>query len=416
MTEQIAKRSTTLTTGYTREANIIDLSNKKPPFEAKTLTDIATGALRLGMTWTVYRPEHNAFFAEGDGQIIRLVPGSSLSFEYIPRSSSNVSDTVYITSPLVDKLFFGILPGYRKLHLPDFHMGTTDEVYATMYSLDPTGSARKKIRDNRNPQFAPDCLFGFSDIIPLAAPMFRQRGSTIARLPIPAQYTTGLLSHKEGFVIFRHRLEEFMNSARYTEEPHKMPEFVREVKNVYTCLMDRFPQWEDEAHANREMNNRPKAFLDQCHVAWDICTDYFVDLEDEDRHFYYDLMAAHLKQAVNWWHQAWNSMRNGKARENYDMRDYISEGMHMYWDYLDLIVEDMQAKGWAKQDGDQIREAWILMIFRGMLWWRCHWMMDGDVMCKAPPRLPSEYYLVNTAPVDETPDEFVVVTDHGLET
>ncbi|KAL8948201.1 MAG: hypothetical protein Q9222_005592 [Ikaeria aurantiellina] len=416
MTEELVKRSKTPSTDYTHEATIIGFMNEKPPFEASNLMDIATGALRHGMTWTVFRPEHGAFLAEGDGQVIRLVPGSSLSFEYIPgpQSASKVSNTLYIQSSQVDKLFFGILPGYRKLHLPDFRMGTTSEVYATMYSLDPTGTATKKVRDNRHPSLSPDCLFGFSDLIPLAAPMLRERGSTITRLPIPAQYTTGLLSHKEGFVVFRHRLEEFMNSPRYTKQPQKyMPAFVQEVKKVYTYLMVKFPQWEDEALANKQMNNRPKDFLDQCHGAWEVCTDYFVDLEDEDNHFYADLMATHLKHAVNWWHQAWNRMREGKARDNYGTRDYIAEGMHLYWDYLDLIVKEMQDKGWAQEDGDQVREAWILMIFRGMLWWRCHWMMDGDKMCEAPPRLPSECYQTSSAADGVLEKDYILVANDG---
>ncbi|KAL8800563.1 MAG: hypothetical protein Q9200_007204, partial [Gallowayella weberi] len=71
-----------------------------------------------------------------------------------------------------------------------------------MYTLDPTGTATKKIRDNRHPSLAPKSLFGFSDIIPLAGAMLRgyDPSCTLARLPIPAEYTTGLLSHQESFV------------------------------------------------------------------------------------------------------------------------------------------------------------------------------------------------------------------------
>ncbi|KAL8955610.1 MAG: hypothetical protein Q9183_006584, partial [Haloplaca sp. 2 TL-2023] len=199
------------------------LTSKEVPFQASNLTELATKAIRHGMTWTCFRPELGVFLAEGQGHILRRLPQPDLIIEYIPdpRLRVQISNSLYIDSPAVDKLFFGMLEGDRSLNLPDYRIGTTEEVYGTMYSLDPTGTATKKIRDNRHPSFAPKCLFGFSDIIPLAAPFLHEtmlqepKQSHPIRLPIPAQYTTGLLSHKEGFVVFSHRLDAFINSPRY---------------------------------------------------------------------------------------------------------------------------------------------------------------------------------------------------------
>ncbi|KAL9603554.1 MAG: hypothetical protein Q9219_001057 [cf. Caloplaca sp. 3 TL-2023] len=367
------------------------------PFNASTITELAAQALRHGMTWTVFRPEHNVFLAEGNRHVLRLTSLSPLTFEYIPYSPSEcgIFNSIYISSPLVDKLFFGILPGCGRLHLLDYPMGTTENVYHTMHTLDPTGSATKKIRDNRHPDYAPKTLFGFSDIIPLAAPMLRNRGSTVVRLPIPAEYTTGLLTHKEGFIIFRHRLNAFIASPQYTGSPTSpVPAEIVWVREKYHALMQRFREWEDEVLANKQINNRSMAFLDACHDAWDHCTAYFETLNSQHgTSFYRDLMASHLTHAVNWWHQAWNKIHDGKAREHYGVRDYIAEGMHMYWDYLDLVVKEMEGRGWEKVGKEALREAWVVMIFRGFCWWRCHWMMEGEDMCEAPERLPEEYYV-----------------------
>ncbi|KAL8933835.1 MAG: hypothetical protein Q9216_006194 [Gyalolechia sp. 2 TL-2023] len=394
------------------------IKSEDPLFSADNIAELATQALRQGMNWTAFRPEHGIFLAEGNGYVLRPKLHQRLTFEIIPLppSKSQVSSDVYIPSSLVDKLFFGILPGYRLFHLPDYHVGTEAEVYATMHSLDSTGSASKKLRDNRHPSFAPKCFFGFSDIIPLAAPMLRHRDSTIIRLPIPAQYSTGLLTHKEGLVIFRHRLGELIASPQYTECPSlPVPEMIVWVRAKYHELMQEYPEWEDEVLANKQINNRSMDFLDSCHDAWDHCTTYLYSLITfHGKLFYRDLMAAHLKNAVSYWHQAWNRMRAGTTRDNHGLRDYIAEGMHLYWDYLDLVVDEMEMRGWTNVPQEVLREAWVVMIFRGFCWWRCHWMMEGQDMCEAPDRLPSEYYVEHGEENEQRPlreEEYVVVTE-----
>ncbi|KAI4184123.1 MAG: hypothetical protein L6R41_004962 [Letrouitia leprolyta] len=404
--------------GSSPPASTSMIKNEEPLFIAETIIELATQALRQGMTWTVFRPEHGIFLAEGNGYVLRPKLQQRLEFETIPLppSETQVSNEVYIPSPLVDKLYFGIIPGYRLFHLPDYRIGTIEEVYATMHSLDPTGSATKKIRDNRHPSFEPKCLFGFSDIIPLAAPMLRHRNSTIIRLPIPAEYTTGLLTHKEGFIIFRYRLDELIASPQYTESPSlPVPEMILWVRAKYHELMQAYPEWEDEVLANSSINNRSMAFLDSCHEAWDHCTTYHYSLiTTYGKNFCLDLMAAHLKNAVNYWHQAWNRMRAGTARDHHGLRDYIAEGMHLYWDYLELVVEEMEAREWGDVRREVIREAWVVLIFRGFCWWRCHWMMEGEDMCGAPERLDSEYLVEGFEDDKRTqrPEEgYVVVAD-----
>ncbi|KAL8935877.1 MAG: hypothetical protein Q9211_004473 [Gyalolechia sp. 1 TL-2023] len=368
-----------------------------PSLGADNISGLAAKALRKGMTWTAFRPEHGIFLAEGNGYVLRPTLQQSLTFEILSLhpSRSEVCNNAYIPSPLVDKFFFGILPGYRPFHLPDYRIGTEADVCATMYSLDSTGCASKKIRDNRHPSFAPKCLFGFSDIIPLAAPMLRHRNSTVIRLPIPAEYSTGLITHTEGLVIFRRRLGELIASPQYTESPSlPLPEMIVWVRTKYDELMQQYPEWEDEVLANNQINHRSMEFLDSCHLAWEHCTNHLYSLiTRHGKSFYQDLMAAHLKNAVNYWHQAWNRMRAGTTRDHHGLRDYIAEGMHLYWDYLELVVEEMEARGWTDVAREVLREAWVVMIFRGFCWWRCHWMMEGQDMCEAPERLPSEYYV-----------------------
>ncbi|KAL8799380.1 MAG: hypothetical protein Q9182_005922, partial [Xanthomendoza sp. 2 TL-2023] len=358
---------------------------KKPPFEATNLGHLAAEALRHGMTWTIFRPEDGTFLAEGNGHILRLKLPPTYTFEYIPQPvPAEVSNSLYVASPLVDKLFFGILPGDPQLNLPDYHIGTNAEVYRTMYALDPTGTATKKIRDNRHPTLAPKSLFGFSDIIPLAGAMLRgyDPSCTIARLPIPAEYTTGLLTHQESFVVFRHRLDAFLASSPHhltqnttttnpnsdsdtdSETPSPPPSVLQKIRTMYHDTMTHFPEWEDAVLANSQINNRSPHFLARVLQTHRECTAYFQRLHSQlaDDTFYPDLLATHLSHAVNWWHESFARIRSGTTRPHYGaVRTHIAEGMHLYWDYLDSVVEDMQAKGWIESvvPREMLKEAWV---------------------------------------------------------
>ncbi len=116
--------------------------------------------------------------------------------------------------------------------------------------------------------------------------------------------------------------------------------------HVVLELMMRFPDNEDEVPVNKQNNSRSTGFLDASHFAWDYCTFNIHGLKMcYDQHFYRDLIAAHLKNAVNWWHRAWNRMRAGTARDNHGLEDYIAKGMHLYWDYIELVVNGMHGRG-----------------------------------------------------------------------
>lgn len=196
------------------------------PFAVTNISDIGVMARRLGMTWTDFRPEDGIMRAEGNGHVlsstfVRSI-GIILQYMYVgppaiggPLSRTSLQSdrtllqsNIYIPTREVDMLGFGILPGYKALSIPDFRIGTIDEVYAAMNFLDKSYKSSQKIKDVR--RIEANCTFGFSDLIPLAAPMMRQRGSTVIRLPIPTEYCVGLTCHKEGYIVFYNRLKNYI--------------------------------------------------------------------------------------------------------------------------------------------------------------------------------------------------------------
>ncbi len=169
------------------------------PVAITSISDIAIIARRLGMRWTDFRPEDNTMRAEGNGHVLNstLVRSIGIILQYMQVGNplSLPKKELYIPTRQTDVMNFGILPRSHLIYRADLRIGSIEEILAVMDQFDPSGAATKKARDTNACGKKP---FGFSDIIPLVAPMMRFRGSTIIRLPVPADHCDGLLSHKEG--------------------------------------------------------------------------------------------------------------------------------------------------------------------------------------------------------------------------
>lgn len=361
------------------------------PLAVTTVSDIAIMARRLGMSWEIFNPEEGTMRAEGNGHGISstFVRSIGVILQYIPITRSATyspkllssfvrelsKSELYVPTREADMMGFGILPGYDRLGTPTFKIGTSNEVFASMDILDSTRKASRKLRDMRNllvGKWDAHATYGFSDIVPLAAPMIRHRHSTIIRLPMPAEYCSSLLSHKEGFVVFHNRLKEYLRASKETSFPQ-----ARWVLEQYERLKVRYNEWENEARTLEQVNDCNLNFLEGVHGLWDAATDYFIQLHETHQLHYYDLMAAHVSHAVNYWCDAWERLQQGKARDNYGLKALEAEGTHMYFDYLPRIVADMKERGF---DGDDelVHEAWFTLMFRAFCWWRCHSLHPGE--------------------------------------
>ncbi|KAI4133377.1 MAG: hypothetical protein LQ341_006174 [Variospora aurantia] len=368
------------------------------PLAMTYIGDIAIIVLRLGMRWQTFRPEDGEMRAEGNehiiystldrsiGPILHYARGRSRIVRYTEKSGNVNRASSVIPTKEADMMNFGILPCYEGLMgRKSYSMGTFDEVHATLDILDPTGSASKKVRDNRN--FEAMSTYGFSDLIPTAAPMLRQKGDPSTLLPAPTEHCIGLCSLKEGFVVFRQRLAEYI-----VEEGEGVSEQTRWVLRSYN-RMRRFRCWEDgigdSANGGYVSN---LSFLDEVYEGWEETTRYFEKLSSQDdiSFRYADLVACHIKHAVNFWHEAHERIREEKQRHHHGLTDWLVEGMHLYWDYLPKIAEALAYQFSAPQS--LIREAWIMLMFRAFCWSRSHHMCHPQERFPESTRLPSRYW------------------------
>ena len=281
-----------------------------------TVGEIAIIARRLRMSWEDFNPELGSMRAKGNGhglfstlarstgivlQYIHLEGGASSNLQSIfPGIEAPSKAELYIPSRAADMMGFGILPGCERLGVPNFKFGTKDEVYATMDLLDSTRSASTKLRDlNRLlvGKWDAHCMYGFSDIIALAAPMIRRRNSTVVRVPPPAEYCSSLLSRQECLVVFRHRLREYLR----TKPDDMFPEQATWILEQCEQLQSRYSEWDTKTNDLDEVNGSGLDFLEEVHDCWDTATEHLREIEKIHQLHYLDLMASQISHAVDYW-------------------------------------------------------------------------------------------------------------------
>lgn len=364
------------------------------PLASVTVCDIAVMARRLGMIWKQFDPLEGNLRAEGNGHTITSTAVRSMGTvlqigikDFLPSGApAQEFNELYIPSEAADMMGFGLVPGDANLGVPDYKLGTEEEVLATLRNVvDPSRKAAETVKGalEANPGWTP----GISDIIGFAAPMIRQPHSSIVRVPQPAGYAVGLTQQQEGFVVFHKRLLDLVAERDANGEP--VSKQTRSILHQYAELLYRYgEQWEDQEVCNQKLNDRPMEFLDDLHGRHLAATKYFKDLmaryngtgEKSQVFRYTDLMYAHLQHAVNYFPEALERINASpsRARNHYGMRvaGWITEGAHIYFDNIPKVIEDMKSKGFDQPE--IVEEAWLTMMWKAFLWHRCHFMVEGQ--------------------------------------
>ena len=371
------------------------------PLASVTVSDIAVMARRLGLIWKQFDHLEGNLRAEGNGHTIISTAVRSMGTvlqigikDFLPTGDpAEEFNELYIPSEAADKMGFGLVPGEASLGVPDYKLGTEEEVLATLRNVvDPSREAARTVEGllEANPGWTP----GISDIIGFAAPMIRQSHSSIVRVPQPAGYATGLTQQQEGFVVFHKRLLNLVEERDAKHEP--VSKQTRSILHQYAELLYRYgDQWEDQEVCNQKLNDRSTDFLDDLQERHLDATTYFKDLmvryndtgEKSQVFRYTDLMYAHVRYAVNYFPDALERINASpsRARDHYGMRvaGWITEGAHIYFDNIPKVIAHMRSKGFDQPT--IVEEAWLTMMWKAFLWHRCHFMVEG-------PRVPSSIW------------------------
>ncbi|KAL8904673.1 MAG: hypothetical protein Q9207_003123 [Kuettlingeria erythrocarpa] len=370
------------------------------PLAMTSIGDIAIMIERLGMTWQAFRPEEGEMRAEGNGHMVYSTLFRSIGpiLQYVngnvPAAAQNKLGESIITpqsrtppTAKVDMMRFGMLPCHRLMGQDSIIMGILEDIQASLIDIDVTLFSMKRVFEDRE-RFG-GMTFGYPDIIPLAAPMLRAIGSCKFRLPMPHDTCEGLLTRREGFIIFRQRLDEHIANMEYVESEH-----ARWVRESFDELDGRGEIWKHGLKLDFVASSEIISFLDKVSRYWDDTTVYFDELETMNSidFRYAELVLCHIRHAVKYRREAHQRIEDNKQRDH-DERghvDWLVEGMHLYWDYLPSIASELSES--LKTTETLVSNAWIMLMFRAFLWSRCHFLCPPDQARPKYTVLPFRYW------------------------
>jgi len=361
------------------------------PVASSTIGDVIAITQRLGMGWRDIRPDDGVMRAEGNGQSIvsTIVRGFGILMQYSSDSAvfhKNVDSwkNVSIPSEEADKLGFGIIPGFKELGLSDFVFGDSSEVDAVKTAMEQLGINHYVYNGYISAIKRTNRLFGFSDLVAMAAPFMPLHQSSIVQIYKPHRDVhDSPLAWWEGFVVFHSRLLAELEKLKASGEESKQLQWVHD-KFEYmrsTYPWNQCPSWEAETKNKEVLNGRSRTFLGDLHDIWQQTTLYFQGLQGKSHgekstavFRYGDLVGAHIAQAVHYPDLADERIKaGGKSTDHrYDLGAYrskrVAEAMHIYVDQVPFVVRLMKEK--AFEDDKLVRDAWWTLILRAMCWHR----------------------------------------------
>lgn len=130
------------------------------PLAVVSVSDIAIIARRLGMNWRQFDLVDSNLRAEGNGYtitstlvrsvgiVLEITVDQNVPYKYNSSNDLDVSllNELYIPSETADKLAFGIVSGLPGFGIPDYKLGTLEEIVTLLQNeIDPTKVAAKTI-------------------------------------------------------------------------------------------------------------------------------------------------------------------------------------------------------------------------------------------------------------------------------
>ncbi|KAL8800850.1 MAG: hypothetical protein Q9182_004870 [Xanthomendoza sp. 2 TL-2023] len=388
------------------------------PFASIRVFYLAIIALRMGMTWKRFEPEQGALEAEGNGHSLTsvLIRALGTVVRYTPSVMSNKGQFLvesYLQSPEslmapegshvetseADRMWFGILPGNTKIlskhYRNDFLIGDCDSVYAILDKMDPSRKASQALVK------AAPSLLGFNDIIPMLAPWMRYKRTTVNIIPAVTYDTRSITSFSGPRAVFQSRLhtKAASNSSSISAEsrylvgckPYTLPKLFAEgpLTSIDQRLTKIMTLRQQLANIQRDESIRRAKrieFYDLLQDTYDLTTEYFKgDAYVYGAYpFYFDLVKTHLLRAVTVRERSKMDFHQDRGTTSEISDAEMSHVMSLYWDDVPYYQQEMQKKNY--KNGDLVEEAWIVLIFRAILWSLAH---DFDDHQKP---LPARYY------------------------
>ncbi|KAL9090497.1 MAG: hypothetical protein Q9165_005258 [Trypethelium subeluteriae] len=383
------------------------------PLAGSTVGDLICIAHRLGMRWMEISPSQGIMRADGNGHSLCSIQvrGFGLVAQYTNDPSFEDRERwsgLLIPTRESDKLACGIVPGCKSLIVPDLRLTSVDRpihlsIGGALDELRVSDDAKRWLmtKEAESQRFP-----AFSDVPGMLAPFMPLSTSPIVRIVHPLRLNpTTPCSWREGRIVLRHRLQEYVNSL----DPASRSGQIMTVLEDWNSL---FHKWPMEMKFNmgggwlgsNNSSSETEAFLEDISDRFQSATRFLRNLmshsDEKSTAYAYptifryrDLVASHISVNYNAPNLARANIEQGRARDWQEtehmsppMSDWMHEVCHIYADRVSSVVEHMKDRYCS--NAQLVIESWWTMIFRAILWELSVVYVDPDTF----PLVPSEFY------------------------
>ena len=184
------------------------------PYSRISVHAVAVMARRVGMLWSTFDPINGIMRAEGNGYYITSTTlrsiGTLLHFSWHkaslgPNKEKEEEDSEpLIPNQFADSMGFGILPCIFYLGSPSLRVGTEADVVEAITAISNSRLTGPELRGFVQSYSSRTWIPGFSDLIPLAAPLIEEQFHLpVLGVPAPSNWSFGPTTWPRGKALGR---------------------------------------------------------------------------------------------------------------------------------------------------------------------------------------------------------------------
>jgi hypothetical protein len=384
------------------------------PLAKTNVSTIAILARRMGMRWKDFRPEEGIMRAEGHSHIITSTVvrslGVVLQYNYTGRSKRlarqspwraavagsiyKEKEEVYNSSSGADRFGAGVIRGHRRLGVPDFTLGTQQEIIASLRVLDSTEICSTTLKSimKEDPEFR----FPIADLVAMTSSMITSKGSPLVQVPAPGDNIDGITTGSLGRRIFTHTIDVYVRTKDGPVLESQKVDWPRLDIGRQTCwvlwrlkeLKEKYPHEFDvqEESMDHWVVRKPIEYLHTLKAIFDE-TSQFLESPGHPSLSYNRLLQAHLILAV--FGRDVNATREPSSRTTAasdSAKRIIADPAQIigcYYSSLPKIVKYLQQGD--RLDEKLIVDCWFTMMLRAICWGASHFFVPGE-------RVPIAYF------------------------
>jgi hypothetical protein len=392
------------------------------PYARISVGDIAIIARRLGMDWERFEPAEGILRAQGNGYMLTSTSVRSVGTmiqisemlgvgkqgPWMPWVSPIIPDMEIkgkiplIPSAAADKMGFGVLPavGSDFLHR-DFKFSTVDDIKETLrwFTRDPATSRAFDGNYLNRMGWYP----GVSDLLAIAAPLMYRPDLGLVGVPSPTSLPIfqGVTSHEEGFKEFSHQVLELTLSPNLAKNSPLL--WVRETEQSLTKMNTEWINGIDPI-------DRQYFLLSAAHNAYLQTTSFLSPTNQPGGKspFFRFLVSNHLRYLIRHFEDAYTKLEtdiftpqqadppiqaqtSSLASRTLAGHHPLKLGMATYFACLPGLLDQMEREiasggmpGLRVPEGcwsrEELMAGWVVLVFRAMLWNRCHYLVQGQTV------------------------------------